>query len=263
MTPRGIITLTTDFGVGSPYVAAMKGVILSINPQATIVDLTHAIPPQDVRHGAWVLGEVVERFPADSIHVAVVDPGVGSERQILYAQIGSRHFVAPDNGLLSRLALRSPPLRIVALQEPQYWLPQISRTFHGRDIMAPVAAHLSLGLDPMRLGRPQGDMIRLTWPEVCILPGKIQGTISAIDSFGNLITDITAEMLADTPTDERVRIECDEHETLGIFKAYADQPEMTLMALIGSNGCLELAIVGESAAMMLGIRKGTPVKVTW
>jgi S-adenosyl-L-methionine hydrolase (adenosine-forming) len=263
MPPRGLITLTTDFGVGSPYVAAMKGVILSIAPQATIVDLSHAIPAQDVRHGAWVLSEVVERFPADSIHVAVVDPGVGTQRQIIYAQLGSRHFVAPDNGLLSRLALRSPPLRIVALREPQYWLPQVSRTFHGRDIMAPVAAHLSLGLEPGRLGPALADMVRLTWPEVCILPGKIQGTISAIDSFGNLITDITAEMLADTPTDERVRIECDEHETLGIFKAYADQPEMTLLALIGSNGCLELAIVGESAAMMLGIRRGTPVTVTW
>jgi S-adenosylmethionine hydrolase len=129
--------------------------------------------------------------------------------------------------------------------------------------MAPVAAHLSMGLDPARLGPPLDDMVRLTWPEVRILPGKIQGTVSAIDSFGNLITDITAEMLAGAPTDERVRIECDEHETLGIFKTYADQPAMTLLALIGSNGCLELAIVGESAAEMLGIRRGTPVTVAW
>ena len=145
-----LITLMTDFGAGSPYVAAMKGVILSINPSVTLVDLTHAIPPQDVREGALVLEDVAPYFPPGTIHVAVVDPGVGTDRAILYAEIGSQRYVAPDNGLLSRLSRNTPPSRIVRLTNPDYWLRPVSATFHGRDIMAPVAARLSLGLDPAK-----------------------------------------------------------------------------------------------------------------
>lgn len=263
MSPSGIITLTTDFGAGSPYVAAVKGVILSINPRAVLVDITHAIPPQDVRQGAWTLAETCEYFPQGTVHVAVVDPGVGTDRRIIYAQIGQQHYIAPDNGLLSRLALRTRPSRIVTLAEPKFWLPRVSHTFHGRDVMAPVAARLSQGIEPDELGPRQGGLVELEWPEVCILPGKIQGAVRSIDSFGNLVTDITDEMLAGAPRDERMHIECDEHETQGIFRTYGDQPEMTLLALVGSGGFLELAIVGENAAAMLGIRVGTPVKITW
>lgn len=258
-----VITLTTDFGRDSWYVAAMKGVILSINPRAVVVDVTHSVPHQDVRHGAWLLAEVVDRFPPGTIHVVVVDPGVGTQRGVLYAEIAAQQFIAPDNGLLSRLAARSRPSRMITLAEPRFWLPEVSNTFHGRDIMAPVAAHLSLGTEAAQLGAPQDDLVRLDWPEVRILPRKIQGRVTAIDSFGNLVTDINADMLADAPRDESVRIECDEHETLGIFRAYAEQPPMTLVALVGSSGYLELAIVGDSAAAMLGIRQGTPVTVSW
>jgi hypothetical protein len=261
--PSGIITLTTDFGVGSHYVAIMKGVILSLNRQAEIVDLTHAVAAQDIRQGAWILAEVAERFPAGTIHVAVVDPGVGTGRRIVYAALAGQYFVAPDNGLLSRLALRRRPSKIISIEDPRFWLPSVSSTFHGRDIMAPVAAHLSLGLDPDELGRPLGELVMLDWAEVHVLPGKIQGRVSSIDSFGNLITDITSEMLRDAPTGEDTRVACDEHETLGIFRTYADQPPMTLVALIGSSGNLELAIVGDSAAAMLGISSGTPVTVSW
>lgn len=261
--PRAIITLLTDFGTDSPYVAEMKGVILSLNAGAVIVDITHAIPPQDVARGAWVLAEVADSFPSGSIHVAVVDPGVGTERAIVYAQIAGRHYIAPDNGLLSRLAARTPPSRIVALTEPGFWRPRVSNTFHGRDIMAPVAARISLGLDPDKMGTRRSGLVRLATAEVRILPHKIEGTVRSIDSFGNLVTDVTAAMLAGAPTDERVRIRCDEHETQGIFRAYGDQPEMTLMALVGSSGYLELAIVGDNAAAMLGIRVGTPVVIQW
>ncbi len=146
---RPIITLLSDFGRDSPYVAAMKGVILSINRQATIVDLTHSIGPQNVRQAALVLDELARWFPPDSIHVAVVDPGVGSERRIVYAHIGEGHFLAPDNGLLSRLARRVPPSTIRTVTEAEFWLPAVSATFHGRDIFAPVAARLSLGLAPI------------------------------------------------------------------------------------------------------------------
>ncbi len=142
---RSIITLTTDFGSGSPYVAQIKGVILSIHPQAVLVDVTHDIAPQDVRQGALVLDDVTGRFPPGSIHVAVVDPGVGTDRRILAAEIGGRYYLAPDNGLLGRLAGRDPAARLVALTKREFWLPAVSATFHGRDILAPAAAHLSLG----------------------------------------------------------------------------------------------------------------------
>ncbi len=260
---RSIITLLTDFGRDSPYVAAMKGVILSINPQATLVDLTHSIGPQNVRQGALVLEELARWFPPQTIHVAVVDPGVGSDRKIIYAQIGDQRFLAPDNGLLSRLAQRVPPSTIRTVTEAEFWLPAVSATFHGRDIFAPVAARLSLGLSPERLGPEQAKLITLDWPEVRVAEGKLEGRIESIDSFGNLISNIPAEKLEGVPRGETVTIECDEHQTQGIFSTYSDQPEMTLIALVGSSGKLELAIVGDSAAIMLGIRVGTPVNVTW
>lgn len=260
---RRIITLTTDFGTGSPYVAQMRGAILSINPEAMIVDITHEIPPQDVRQGALALESATLQFPPDSIHVAIVDPGVGTDRDIVYARIEDRHYIAPDNGLLDRLAARTNADRIVALSNPKYWLTSVSSTFHGRDIMAPAAAHLSLGLDENELGNAKPELVRLQWPEVQIVADKITGAIQSIDSFGNLITDITEEMLEGVPRDESVVVHCDEHETIGIFKAYADQPPMTLIALIGSSGHLELAIVDDSAKIMLGVAVGTPVVVTW
>jgi S-adenosyl-L-methionine hydrolase (adenosine-forming) len=259
-----LITLTTDFGADSPYVAAMKGVIYRTNPAARVVDVTHSIPPQDVRRGAWVLEEVAPFWPAETVHVVVVDPGVGTSRQLVYARFGDAHYVAPDNGVLSRLARRESPSTIVAITEPRHWLPQVSRTFHGRDILAPVAARLSLGLDPALLGPALDRLVELSWPEVVVMPGSVRGSVRSIDSFGNLITDITADQLKDAPRDpERVRVKCDEHETLGIFNTYGDQPPMTLVALVGSSGYLEIAIVDENASMMLGIRTGTPVTVEW
>jgi hypothetical protein len=263
VTDSPLITLTTDFGVGSRYVAAMKGVILSINPQARVIDLSHGIPHQDVRQGAIALAETAPLFPPGTIHVAVVDPGVGTDRRIVYAQIGTQQFVAPDNGLLSRLAAAERPFKIVSLDEPRFWLPQVSSTFHGRDIMAPVAARLGLGLSPDELGRSLEALIELPWPEVQCVAQKITGEVVEVDSFGNLITNITREMLAGVPTNETVTSTCDEHVTQGIFRTYSDQPEMTLIALVGSGGRLELAIVGESAAAMLGVQVGTPVQVTW
>lgn len=258
-----LITLTTDFGGGSLYVAVLKGVIHAINANAVIVDVTHDIKPQDVRAGALALEQATPWFPPGTIHLAVVDPGVGSQRGIVYAEIAGQRYVLPDNGLISRLAAREKPARIVAVEEPRFWLPRVSATFHGRDIMAPVAARLSLGLPPERLGRALDQLVLLTWPEVLILPRSIRGSVESIDSFGNLITDITEAMLADVPRDESVRVACDEHETLGIFRTYSDQPPATLLALIGSSGRLELAIVEENAAAMLGIRAGMPVTVSW
>ena len=258
-----IITLTTDFGTDSPYVAAMKGVILSINPAVTIVDITHDIPAQDVQRGAVVLDDVTERFPAETIHVVVVDPGVGTHRAIIYAQIGQHHYIAPDNGLLSRLALRTRPSKLIQLTNAEFWLEEISNTFHGRDIMAPAAAHLSLGLDPQRLGSPTEDLANVDWPDVQQTPTRIEGRVLQIDSFGNLITNITASMLGDRPTDERVCIICSIFETWGIFQTYGEALDGTFVAVIGSTGRLELALVGDNAAERLGMQVGCPVVASW
>jgi len=258
-----IVTLTTDFGTAGPYVAAMKGVILSINPAATIVDITHEIPPQNIRKAAVVLDDATEWFPADSIHVAVVDPGVGTGRAIVYARIGQQNYVAPDNGLLSRLATRTTPAKIIRLENSEYWLTPVSSTFHGRDIMAPVAAHLSLGLDPDRLGPELKQLAGFQWPAVRETPTRIEGAVIEVDSFGNLITNIQAELLHGRPTDSRVCIVCNIYETWGIYHAYGEQVEGTFVAVIGSTGRLELALVGDHAARRLGIQVGSPVTVAW
>jgi S-adenosyl-L-methionine hydrolase (adenosine-forming) len=258
-----IITLTTDFGAGSHYAAAMKGVILSICPAATIVDVTHEVPPQDIRHAALLLDNAAEWFPPETIHVAVVDPGVGTDRAIVYARIGQQQFIAPDNGVLSRLAARRPPTKLIRLADPAYWLKQVSTTFHGRDIMAPVAAYLASGLDPDRLGPPLEQLTSLDWPEATQHPNRIDGAVIEIDSFGNLITNLTGEMLAGRPTDRRACVVCNIFETWGIYHAYAAQPNGTLVAVIGSAGRLELALVGDNAARRLGIGVGSPVTLAW
>jgi S-adenosylmethionine hydrolase len=258
-----IITLTTDFGCGSPYVAAMKGVILSINPQATIVDITHDIGAQDIRQGAVVLDDISRLFPKDTIHVAVIDPGVGSDRAIIFANIGEQNYVVPDNGLLSRLLHRQEASKVISLDKPEYWLKDISATFHGRDIMAPVAAHLSLGLNPNLLGRSHQTPTTLDWPEVQEEDERIRGVVEGVDSFGNLSTNITADMFGARPTDERVVIVCGIYETWGIYRTYSELPLGTLVALVGSTGHLELAVVGDNAAERLGLQVGTPVVVAW
>lgn len=258
-----IITLTTDFGPSSRYIAAMKGVILSIHPEACVIDLCHDISHQDIHAGAAALAETAPFFPPDTIHVAVVDPGVGSGRRIVFAQIGVQRFIAPDNGLLSRLAAAERPSKIITLDEPRFWLPHVSSTFHGRDVMAPVAARLGLGVQPDELGRPIDELVALPWPEVQRVANRITGEVVEVDSFGNLITNITRDMLQGAPTDESLSIACDEHVTQGIFNTYGDQPPMTFVALIGSGDRLELAIVNESAAAMLGIPVGARVELAW
>jgi S-adenosyl-L-methionine hydrolase (adenosine-forming) len=258
-----IITLTTDFGVGSHYAAAMKGVALSINPTVTIVDITHDVPPQDIRRAAILLDNVAEWFPADTIHSAVVDPGVGTDRAIVYARIGKQQFIAPDNGLLSRLAARTPPAKVIRLANPAYWLERISTTFHGRDIMIPAAAHLSLGLDPDLLGPPLERLTTIDWPEAQKRQDRIDGAVIEIDSFGNLITNVTGDMLAGHPTDRRACVVCNIYETWGIYHAYAAQPSGTLVAIVSSGGHLELALVGDNAARRLGIGVGAPVTLAW
>ncbi len=258
-----IITLTTDFGEGSPYVAAMKGVILSLNPAATVVDITHAVPAQNIRYAAVVLEDVCDRFPGGTVHVVVVDPGVGTDRALVYAHIGRQSYLAPDNGLLSRLARRTPPAKLVRLTESDYWLRPVSATFHGRDILAPVAAHLSLGLNPDHLGSPMERLVMLDWPEVRRGAGRIEGAVLLIDSFGNLITDITAEMLPAPDKWPQLRVFCRGHLVSGLSRTYGDASPGALVALVGSSGRLELAVVEGNAAAAIQAAPGEEVRASW
>jgi len=258
-----LITLLTDFGHGSPYIAAIKGVMLSIDPALTLVDLTHDVPPQNVRYGALVLEEVADRFPPETIHVAVVDPGVGTERPIVLARIGRQWFIAPDNGLLSRMALRSPPSQIVHLTNPRFWLEPVSKTFHGRDIMAPVAARLAQGHAPAEFGPPHPRLLTLDWPEPHVLPHVLEAEILMVDSFGNLITNVSESFLEEEAAGRQPTVACHQYETSGFCRTYGERTSGTLIALIGSTGRLEIAVVDGSAADRLHAKTGDRVFVTW
>ena len=257
---RPLITLTTDFGPSSPYVAQMKGVILSLCREVDLVDITHAIGPQNVREGAVVLADATPRFPAGAIHVAVVDPGVGTARRLVYAEIGVQRYLAPDNGLLSFLASREPPRQIVVLENAQFWLPQPSRTFHGRDILSPVAAHLAGGLDPVELGPPLDQIEMLPWPRPVKSGETISGEVLYVDSFGNLITNLGLDDLAALGTSATV-VECRGRSIESVVPTYGAAAEGELIALFDSQGRLEIAIAGASAARSLGVRAGEPVIV--
>jgi len=241
----------------------MKGVILSLSPAATLVDITHDVPAQDVRYAAIVWEDVTGRFPAGTIHVGVVDPGVGTDRAIVFARIGCQCYLAPDNGLLSRLVRRNAPSKIVRLTESEYWLQPVSATFHGRDIFAPVAARLSVGADPDHLGVPMDRLVSLDWPEVRRSPGRIEGSVLMVDSFGNLITDILAEMLPDGHAAAEMRVFCRGHVVSGLSRTYGQSPQGTMVALVGSSGRFELAVVGGSAADAIQAQPGEQVLVTW
>ncbi len=196
MSAHAIITLTTDFGLDDIYVGIMKGVILSINPACTIVDITHAVTPRDIAAGAFALESSCPYFPAGAIHMAIVDPGVGSGRRALVVETERSLFVGPDNGIFS-FALSAPGLKAVyALTSTDYFLPDMSATFHGRDIFAPVAAHLSKGVQPEHMGRRIDDPVILP-QAVPVMRGAgiLEGCIVHIDRFGNLITNISRVML--------------------------------------------------------------------
>lgn len=263
--PRPLITLTTDFGISSPYVAQMKGVILGICPAANCVDITHAIPPQNIVAGAIVLRDVIRYFPAGTIHVAVVDPGVGTSRQIVYAEIEGRHYLAPDNGLLSLLAREAKVTRLHAVTNRAYWRDEISSTFHGRDIFAPVAAHLALGVAAEQLGPPLPGLTMLAWPEPQVGVDFIFGQIVDIDSFGNLTTNIAAPMLAGGSEQHRqtCEVQLAGRTIVGLCQTYGDVPADTLIALLGSSGYLEVAQAGGSAAKLLAAAVGDTVVVRW
>jgi|YelNatPaOPRAMG01_1025707.scaffolds.fasta_scaffold20317_2 S-adenosylmethionine hydrolase len=271
-----IITLTTDFGYDDPYVAAIKAVILSINPNAIIIDITHSVEPQNVLQGAFLLHTAYRYFPNQTIHLAIVDPGVGSERQKLIVKTATAFFVAPDNGILSYVidelfslegilvqqdeglqrATFKTGLEAVAITDPRFWRHPVSPTFHGRDIFAPVAAALSLGISMYEFGEKTNSLHILPLPKPFLdSRGDLVGQIIHIDRFGNLITNIKN---ADVPRKD-VIIELGGYSIRGIYDYYAQGTGA--LAVWGSSGYLEIAVKDGSARDFLGVTTGAQVKV--
>lgn len=264
-----IITLTTDFGLEDIYVGVMKGVILGINPQATIVDLCHNVPPQDIRQAAFLLNTAWRYFPPDSIHVAVVDPGVGGRRRAIALVIGQTVFLGPDNGIFSYVlqgaltdaSTTERGINAFHLTNPRYWLPKPSATFHGRDIFAPVAAHLSLGVPVADLGTPLplNSLVTFPLPVPFYREPVLVGHILHVDRFGNLVTNVPAghEALQETG----IVVEIAGQQIAGLKRTYADGSPGELIALVGSTGYLEVAVVGGNAAQRLGVGPGEEVTI--
>lgn len=253
-----VITLTTDFGQRDAYVGAMKGVILGINPQATLVDLSHEITPQAVEEAAYVLWTACPYFPSGTVHVVVVDPGVGSARRPIAIQTERAFFVGPDNGVFSYVLATEGPGLVVHLTNPRYWRPQVSSTFHGRDIFAPVAAHLSLGVPIGELGEPIEDPVILPLARPEGRGDQVVGRVVHVDHFGNVITNLEPAHL---PAGQDLVIQVAGHRVQGLSPTYSAARPGELVALWGSDGLLEIAVREGNAAALLGIRVGDPVVV--
>lgn len=264
--PQPVITVTTDFGSADSYVGQMKGEILRVNPDVRLIDVTHEVPAQDVTRAALILNDIVDSFPPETIHLAVIDPGVGSNRRLVAVEMAGQRFLGPDNGLFGCLAKRHPPTRAVRLDEPRFWRQHPaglspSSTFHGRDILAPVAGHISRGIDLRQLGPALGDSLLPTrLPEPQVASGRIVGEVLWIDTFGNLITNIDGSLL--TSIAARAVIEVVGQRIVGLAKFYAEQPPGALLALIGSHGLLEISVCCGSAAERFHARPGDRVTIT-
>jgi S-adenosylmethionine hydrolase len=255
-----IITLTTDFGLADGYVGTMKGVILDIAPTATIVDISHEITPQDVRGAAYVLYAATPYFPQGTIHVVVVDPGVGSQRRAIALRTPQATFVAPDNGVLSYVVAGERVEEIAHLTNPRYHLSPVSRTFHGRDIFAPAAAHLARGIRLAELGEPLREIITFPLPRPQVRPdGAIVGQVIHVDRFGNLITSIMSKDLADHSPLRKSVVKIRGQSIRGIVNTYAEVTAGKLLALIGSEGYLEISVSGGSASQTLEAKAGDEV----
>ena len=281
MSPS-IITLTTDFGAAGGYVGSMKGVALGINPDAILVDISHEVPAQDIAHGAFVLGSVHRYFSPDTVHVGVVDPGVGTSRRALLLVTPTGVFVAPDNGLLTHVladqaaqggatpvadpqgAQFLEPLNApvpdgcsaYTLTRPEFWHHPVSSTFHGRDVFAPVAAHLSLGVPPERFGEPIDDVVWLNLCPPTNRDGAVDGRVIFVDGFGNLVSNIRADRLPGT----NIEVSVGGCVVKGLRETFAG--EDGLLALIGSHGYLEIAERNGSAASRLSVGVGDKIRVT-
>lgn len=268
MTP---IVLLTDFGLRDPYVGQMKGAILGIAPAAPIVDLTHDVPPQDIAAAARILRESWRYFPEHAVFVAVVDPGVGTDRACLCVGAAMRWFLAPDNGLLGFLQKEERIECAFRIENRRYMLPEVSSTFHGRDVFAPVAAHLACGADASDLGPSVERIVEIGEPGPTRTPdGSILGEVVHVDRFGNLITNVHARDLRDLAFDQHgsapleacgLFVSAGEQSIGPVERTYASVAAGSPVALVGSSGRLEIAVNGGNAAQTLALGVGTAVRV--
>jgi len=270
-----VITLTTDFGTADGYVGVMKGVMLSIAPGVRLVDLSHEVPPQDVRRAAFVLYTAVPFFPPDTVHLAVVDPGVGTDRRAIAVQVPQGFLVGPDNGLFTYVLAEAEEWRAVELRDPAYRLPQVSGTFHGRDIFAPAAAHLARGVPMERLGPPVPDPVLLPLPRLEVREDRLEGEVLYIDRFGNVVTSIGRLRWAGNGLvlDAAFRraapplrlaaagavVKVGGRTIQGVRRTYGEVAVGESLALVGSTGFLEIAVRQGDAARTLGVRPGDPI----
>ena len=261
-----MITLLTDFGTTDPYAGMMKGVIASVCPRAAVVDITHEIAPQDVAGAADILDYAHTCFPAGTIHVAVVDPGVGGQRAVIAVEAGDYTFLAPDNGLLGPVLERLAVKRAVRVENEAFFRHPVSRTFHGRDIFAPVAGHLAGGIDLDDLGpRIKADeLIRLSLPVPEVADGRVAGVVVGIDRFGNLITNIDRDCIERAiigSASGRIEVSIGGHRIFHLSETYAAAEPGELLALIGSRGRLEISVNQGSAQAFCDASRGDRVRV--
>jgi S-adenosylmethionine hydrolase len=259
-----IVTLTTDFGLKDGNVGVMKGIIWNLAPRAHIADLSHQIGPQNIAEAALILARSAPYFPSDTVHIVVVDPGVGTSRRPIAARIGEQLFVGPDNGFLTLLLepAEQPDLsaEFIHLDRPQFWLPDVSHVFHGRDIFAPVGGHLASGTPLLALGSTISDLVRLPLARPQPFLGGYRGEVIHIDHFGNLSTNLR---LADLDGHSSLTIQIRGTEIPGLYHTFGELPPGSLMALIGSTGSLIISLVNGSAAHALGAQLGDPLTVTF
>jgi S-adenosyl-L-methionine hydrolase (adenosine-forming) len=263
-----MITLLTDFGLTDYFVPAVKGVILTINPTVQIVDLTHDVAAQDVEAAAFTLGACYGYFPPGAIHVAVVDPGVGSARRALIVEVsgeaGDYFFVGPDNGIFSYVYAREGRVRVFQLTRAEYFHAPVSATFHGRDVFAPIAAWLSRGVTPETMGVVIDDYVKFAIPSPRVDGAEIKGCVLHVDRFGNLITNLTVRELSveeGAPTPRQLHVAGHTITQFGTHYAQAAQPD-ELLAYLGSAGYWELALRNSSAAQFTGAQRGAEIRLT-
>ncbi len=259
--PCGIVTLITDFGLRDSYVGTMKGVILSVNRDATIVDLTHQIEPQDLMEASFVLESSYRFFPIGTVHVVVVDPGVGTSRRPIVVDTPEHTFVGPDNGIFSRIYASRSPYEVREIRNRGFLLPQISDTFHGRDIFAPAAAHLSRGTPASEMGPIIDEPVRRDPPQPGVWQDQIHGEVIHIDSFGNLITNVARDVFEMVARGKRVRIVINGKAIDRISRNYQDSESTGALAIFGSMEMLEIAFLNGRADRRLGVGRGDPVQI--
>ena len=262
-----IVTLMTDFGLKDGNVGVMKGVILGMAPHAQVVDLSHLILPQNVREAALILARSAPYFPPETIHIVVVDPGVGTTRRPIAARLGTQRFVGPDNGVITLLLEYAEkqgwPLEFVHLDKPQFWLPEVSNVFHGRDIFSPVAAHLANGKTLQAVGAPITDPVRLALPQPHRTSTRLRGEVIHIDHFGNLASNIRVEHLAEwLSAPDKLTVHLCGAEIHGLVKTFGDCTPGELVALLGSTGNLIVSVVNGNAAERLKAGIAEPFDVT-